>query len=155
MRYLKTFENFDFDRIDSDESDYLYVETSQIPNSGKGLFTAIDIEKDEVISVFKGEILSDEEIKLRTESGNDDYLSTLTINGPSGTEIGFSYQIFSLVGGGDRSGVLFPLTGRYTNTSTTAKTICANVRRSTADDNIVFDNNNQGSMTMVVTEIGR
>jgi hypothetical protein len=88
-------------------------------------------------------------------SGNDDYLSTLTINGPSGTEIGFSYQIFSLVGGGDRSGVLFPLTGRYTNTSTTAKTICANVRRSTADDNIVFDNDNQGSMTMVVTEIGR
>ena len=88
-------------------------------------------------------------------SGNDDYLSTLTINGPSGTEIGFSYQRFSLVGGGDRSGVLFPLTGRYTNTSTTAKTICANVRRSTADDNIVFDNDNQGSMTMVVTEIGR
>lgn len=46
MRYLKTFENFDFDRIDSDESDYLYVETSQIPNSGRGLFTAIDIEKE-------------------------------------------------------------------------------------------------------------
>lgn len=77
MRYLKTFENFDFDRIDSDESDYLYVETSQIPNSGRGLFTAIDIEKDEVISVFKGEILSDEEIKSRTESGDDDYFMNL------------------------------------------------------------------------------
>jgi hypothetical protein len=88
-------------------------------------------------------------------SGNDDYLSTLTINGPSGTEIGYSYQRFSTTGGGDRSGVLFPLTGRYTNTSTTTKSICANVRRVTADDNIVFDNGNQSSMTMVVTEIGR
>jgi hypothetical protein len=48
MRYLKTFENFDFDfdSIDLDESDYLYVEDSQIPNAGKGLFTSIVMEKN-------------------------------------------------------------------------------------------------------------
>lgn len=77
MKYLKTFENFDFDTIDSDEEDYLYVKTSQIPNSGRGLFTAIDIEIDEVISIFKGEVLSDDEVKSRTESGDDDYFMNL------------------------------------------------------------------------------
>jgi SET domain-containing protein len=77
MKYLKTFEKFEFDSIDSDESEYLYVDISQIPNSGKGLFTAIDIEKDEIISQFKGEILSDDEIKSRTESGDDDYFMDL------------------------------------------------------------------------------
>jgi len=35
--------------IDADEADYLYVSLSQLPNAGNGLFTAIDIYKDEVI----------------------------------------------------------------------------------------------------------
>jgi hypothetical protein len=80
MKYLKTFENFDFDSIDLDESEYLYTDLSQITNSGNGLFTSIDIEKDEIISKFIGEILSDSEAESRAESGDDDYFMNL----PSG-----------------------------------------------------------------------
>ena len=49
--------------IDAPESDYLYLETSQIINAGKGLYTAIDIYKDEIISLFKGKILTENEAK--------------------------------------------------------------------------------------------
>jgi SET domain-containing protein len=63
----------DQNQIQAEESDYLYVEISQIVNSGNGLFTAIEIYKDEIISVFKGEILSDEEAEIRVQSANDLY----------------------------------------------------------------------------------
>ena len=46
-------------KIEAKEEDYLYINQSQIPNSGKGLFTAIPIFKDEIISVFKGKILTE------------------------------------------------------------------------------------------------
>ena len=59
--------------IEALESDYLYVTTSQLPNSGNGLFTAIDIYKHEVISFFKGEILTALQAKLRAGKGNDQY----------------------------------------------------------------------------------
>jgi hypothetical protein len=39
-------------KIDAKEKDYLYVKESQIFGSGKGLYTAIPIYKDEVISLF-------------------------------------------------------------------------------------------------------
>ena len=87
-------------------------------------------------------------------TGDDDYYSTLTINGPSGTEMGYSYQKFTATNN-NRSGVLFPLSGRFTNTGSVAVTVCANIRRGTADDNINLDNTNANSMTMIVTEIGR
>lgn len=82
MRYLKLFENFDynFDNIDLPEDEYLYVEPSQIDGAGSGLFTAIDIEEGEIISKFVGEILSEEESKKRADSGDDDYFMNL----PSG-----------------------------------------------------------------------
>ena len=78
MRYLKTFENYD--SLDADEEDYLYVDTSQIPNSGKGLFTSIPIEKDEIISKYIGEILSEVEAQKRVDDKNDQYFMNL----PSG-----------------------------------------------------------------------
>ena len=59
--------------IEALESDYLYVGLSQLPNSGNGLFTAINIYKDEVISLFKGEILTEVQAKLRAKKGNDKY----------------------------------------------------------------------------------
>ncbi len=59
--------------IEALESDYLYIKQSQLPNSGNGLFTAIDIYKDEVISLFKGEILTTLQSKLRAKKGNDKY----------------------------------------------------------------------------------
>lgn len=70
----------DSNKIEAEEEDYLYVKSSQIINSGKGLFTAIEIYKDEIISIFKGEILSDEEAKNRADLGKDAYFINL-LNG--------------------------------------------------------------------------
>ena len=70
----------DSNTIDAQESDYLYIQTSQLPNSGKGLFTAIAIYKDEIISVFKGEILSNIEADLRAKKKTNQYFMNL-LNG--------------------------------------------------------------------------
>jgi hypothetical protein len=67
----------DENKIQAEESDYLYVQTSQIPNSGKGLFTAIDIYKEEIIAIFKGEVLSHSEAEIRIQNGIDDYFMNL------------------------------------------------------------------------------
>lgn len=61
------------DNIDASESDYLYIAPSQLPNAGNGLYTATPIYKDEVIAVFKGEILTDRQIALRIKKGKDKY----------------------------------------------------------------------------------
>lgn len=66
--------------IDASESDYLYTDTSQLPNAGNGLFTAITIYKNEIISLFKGEILNDTEAKHRAEKKEDQYFINL-LNG--------------------------------------------------------------------------
>jgi len=63
--------------INASEEDYLYIQQSQIPNSGKGLFTAIKIYKDEVITLFKGKILSNLEAESIAKSGNDQYFINL------------------------------------------------------------------------------
>lgn len=63
--------------INAAEADYLYIETSQIPNAGKGLFTAIKIYKNEVISLFKGKVLSDTEAKNIANTGKDQYFINL------------------------------------------------------------------------------
>jgi hypothetical protein len=67
--------------IEAKEADYLYIKESQIPSAGKGLFTAIPLYKDEVISIFKGKILSEMEAQRRAGKGNDEYF----INLPDGT----------------------------------------------------------------------
>jgi uncharacterized protein len=64
-------------RIDAPESDYLFVNISQLPDAGNGLYTAIDIYKDEIIAVFKGEILTDTQAKDREEKGFDRYFISL------------------------------------------------------------------------------
>jgi SET domain-containing protein len=68
------------DKIDLNEKDYLYVQESQIPNSGKGLFTSLPIYNNEIISLFKGEILSDNEAALRAGKGTDRYFINM-LNG--------------------------------------------------------------------------
>ena len=70
---LKKMDN----HINASEEDYLYIQQSQIPNSGKGLFTAIKIYKDEVITLFKGKILTDKEAETIAQSGNDQYFINL------------------------------------------------------------------------------
>ncbi len=67
----------DQNKIQAEESDYLYIQTSQLPSSGNGLFTAIDIYKDEIISIFKGEILSDIEAELRAKNNANQYFMNL------------------------------------------------------------------------------
>lgn len=70
-----------FDRIDARESDYLYIAGSQIPDAGDGLYTAIPIWEHEIISVFKGEILSQDEADQRAKARRNQYF----INMPDGT----------------------------------------------------------------------
>lgn len=64
-------------KIEAAEADYLYVKTSQLPNSGNGLFTAIPIYKEEVIAKFEGEIISAAEAKARVDKGIDKYFVNL------------------------------------------------------------------------------
>ncbi len=60
-------------KIEAPESDYLYIQDSQITNAGKGLFTAIDIYPNEIISIFKGEVLNEKEAQKRVSEDNDRY----------------------------------------------------------------------------------
>ncbi|MES2515073.1 MAG: SET domain-containing protein-lysine N-methyltransferase [Bacteroidota bacterium] len=61
------------DKIDARESDYLYLKSSKISGAGNGLFTSIPIYKNEIISLFKGEILSHKEASLRAVNKQDGY----------------------------------------------------------------------------------
>jgi len=63
--------------IEAPESDYLYVSQSQIPDAGNGLFTAIDLYKDETVSIFNGEILSVSQATKRVKNGTDQYFINL------------------------------------------------------------------------------
>lgn len=63
--------------IEAPEQDYLYIKPSQIEHSGNGLFTAITIYKNEIIALFKGEIISDAEAKKRVNKNNDRYFINL------------------------------------------------------------------------------
>jgi hypothetical protein len=62
------------------ESDFLYLQASNIPNAGQGLFTAIKIYKDEIISIYTGEVLSTKESNKRAEIGENQYFITM-LNG--------------------------------------------------------------------------
>jgi len=66
-----------YHQIDAEESDYLYVEPSQIPNAGNGLYTAIDIYKDERIAVFHGDKLTDAQAAKHAALGLDQYFMVL------------------------------------------------------------------------------
>ncbi|MBK8698552.1 MAG: SET domain-containing protein-lysine N-methyltransferase [Saprospiraceae bacterium] len=73
-----TISNFsNSNAIEAPELDYLYIGLSQLPNAGQGLFTAIDVYKDEIIAIYKGEIIAGEEVKRREMEGNDKYFINL------------------------------------------------------------------------------
>ena len=65
------------DALELPENDYLYIQISQIENAGFGLFTAINIYKNEIIAIFKGEILSNKEAKIRALNNQDAYFINL------------------------------------------------------------------------------
>ncbi len=83
-----------------------------------------------------------------SDSGNDSYFSRIKVGG---IEITYSKQ--STVNG-NRTGVLFPLSGRYTNSNTTPKSIIVACRRDSADNSINIINS-PTSMWLRITEIGR
>ncbi|NBR14124.1 MAG: hypothetical protein EBU01_06010, partial [Crocinitomicaceae bacterium] len=69
-------------------------------------------------------------------TNTDSWVSRITVDG---TQAGMCYQYWNNgSGGGTRGGVLFPLMGRYENSSTTTKTINAQAARSSSDDNGTF-----------------
>ena len=68
------------DNIDAKEADYLYLKSSGILGAGNGLYTSIKIYKNEVISLFKGDILSDKEAKQRANKNLDGYFISM-LNG--------------------------------------------------------------------------
>jgi uncharacterized protein len=79
--YLKKYSNSITFKIEAREADYLYFKESQIEGSGNGLFTCIPIYKDEIISIFRGVILSNKEARSRVTNKLDSYF----INLPDGT----------------------------------------------------------------------
>lgn len=88
--------------------------------------------------------------------GNTDIAwAYLNVNdGVTATRISQTYQGWvNSQGGGTRSGVLFPLNGRYTNTTTAAKTITVDLYNNTDADPITV--NSDISTWLKITEIGR
>jgi hypothetical protein len=84
-------------------------------------------------------------------SNTDSFQSEINI---AGTQITYGYQQYTgTAGGGGRSGSLFPLMGRYTNSATTAITINVNARRILSDDN--FSVYRDASSWFKITEIAR
>ena len=69
----KTSANYQPNDIEALEADYLYIQPSQLLNAGNGVYTVIDIYKDEIIAQFEGEILTNTESKTRADQGLDVY----------------------------------------------------------------------------------
>ena len=83
-------------------------------------------------------------------SGTDSYFSRIKVDG---SEIVYGWQ-YTRDTYTHRSGTLFPLIGRYTNSNTTAKTITVGVRRDSADDSITITNS-ATALWMRITEVAR
>ena len=87
--------------------------------------------------------------------GSDDAYAYLYVNDGTDNRISQTYQNWvgsANGGGGTRSGVLFPLIGRYTNTNTSTKAIRVDLFNS-ADDPITV--NSDLSTWLKITEVGR
>jgi hypothetical protein len=83
-------------------------------------------------------------------AGTDSYFSRIKVDD---AEIVYSRQM-TRSGDSFRTGALFPLTGRYTNSDTNAKTITVGVRRDSADDSITITSSST-ALTLRITEIAR
>jgi len=77
-----------------------------------------------------------------------------TTDDSSDNRIGQTYQQWNNgIGGGTRSGTIFPIIGRYTNTDTSLKTIRVDIYNATDADTITV--NSDISTWLKITEIGR
>jgi len=87
-------------------------------------------------------------------SGDDQAQAYLYANDGTDNRIGSTLQSWvNSLGGGTRSGALFPIIGRYTNTTLAAKTIRVDVFNNTIGDPITVRGDN--STWLKITEIGR
>ncbi len=89
-----------------------------------------------------------------TGSNTDKWYSELVVNS---TVISTGQQYWEgYAGSGTRSGVLFPLMGRYTNSATTPVTIYIKAYRVSGDDNATFNElSTSGGVWLKITEIAR
>jgi hypothetical protein len=88
-------------------------------------------------------------------SAGDELNSRIYIN--NSTEIGSSKQLFNNAsGGGTRGGILFPLSGSYTNSSTNTITIALQFNKVSSDDIVTFHLSTwPNSNNIKITEISR
>ena len=81
----------------------------------------------------------------------DTFLTVITIEA---TEITYGKQVWTNgAGGGTRSGTLFPLIGKYTNTDLTAKTFVVSGKQAGSDDTLTVYND--AGTRMRITELLR
>jgi len=86
-------------------------------------------------------------------NGDDSAFAYLNVNDGTYERISQTYQKWvNTLGGGSRSGVLFPLIGRYTNTNTSAKSITVDLYNATIGDPITVASDI--STWLKITEIG-
>ena len=85
-------------------------------------------------------------------TANDDFWSNIEVGGAEIINVKQAWANAS--GGGTRSGVLFPLAGRYTNTGTSSLSITVRVKKGSSDDSATVYGNS-GSGLMRIQEIGR
>lgn len=83
-------------------------------------------------------------------TGTDSYIARIKVDG---SEITYSRQ-YTRDSYTFRTGTLFPLIGRYTNSNTTAKSITVGVRRDSADDSITLTNS-ATALWLRITEVAR
>jgi len=84
---------------------------------------------------------------------NNDEMFAYLYGDNTGPRLSYTYQHWvDGVGGGTRSGTIFPIVGRYTNTDITAKDIRVDVYNHT-DDTVNIQSNS--STWLKITEIGR
>lgn len=55
------------------DPEHLVVKPSQIKGAGLGLFTTKEIKRDEVICRYNGELLTDRQVTIRVNRGEDSY----------------------------------------------------------------------------------
>lgn len=84
---------------------------------------------------------------------DDSWYSQLKVDG---SEIAYGWQMVNDDGTGTsgRSGTLFPLTGRFTNSNTAVKQIQVAARRDTADDSVSIDSSST-AIWLRITEVAR
>jgi hypothetical protein len=87
-------------------------------------------------------------------AANDSVYAYLNVYDNTNHRISLTYQQWNNgVGGGTRSGTIFPIIGRYTNNDTTTKIIRVDVYNNTDADNITI--NSDISTWLKITEIAR